>query len=290
MPSITDPLTVTPEPNSQEMTSLAHTLESSSRRIWALRHEHSWEFDGDSDANQQIVLSHWRAEYEMWADTVLVIQDGQIFVDAANAAYGNASMPGNGEDREPRREERLGFQGLNGEIRDQGSWTQHPIAPQQQPSSPPQQIPSQQQHSPQQQRVPQTHPSPSIQSLSMSSTSKPPLQNSQSHQTIQNVRAQPSLPQTAKLLPPLPYNPHLVNPQHPQTPAMPPAPIPSPKKPHQQQQLASNNNMLPSQQDFHIAQKPATQYTNVKIYPSKTHVYSNRQFANPSVRRSRTRG
>ena len=64
------------EHNSQEMTSAAYDLESLSRRIWSLRFEHAWEFEGYEESGHRVVIAHWQSQYELWADTVLDIQEG----------------------------------------------------------------------------------------------------------------------------------------------------------------------------------------------------------------------
>ena len=58
------------------MTSAAYDLESLSRRIWSLRFEHAWEFDGFQEPGHRAILASWQAQYELWADTVLDIQEG----------------------------------------------------------------------------------------------------------------------------------------------------------------------------------------------------------------------
>ena len=58
------------------MTSAAYDLESLSRRIWSLRFEHAWEFEGFQESGHQTIIAHWQAQYELWADTVLDIQEG----------------------------------------------------------------------------------------------------------------------------------------------------------------------------------------------------------------------
>ena len=58
------------------MTSLAYELEAQAHRIWILRVEHSWEFDGFSESGHQSAITGWQERYEMWADTVLDIQVG----------------------------------------------------------------------------------------------------------------------------------------------------------------------------------------------------------------------
>lgn len=136
----------------QEMASAAYEVESSSRRLWALRYEHSWEFDGYSEATNQAVFSKWQAEYEMWADTVLDIQDGQILAEAANPSkYGISSMHRGSEDWDSQsRQARLGFQEPNGENRHHAS------------SIPGEQLPPQVS-----QQMPPQQPMPQLQSLSM---------------------------------------------------------------------------------------------------------------------------
>ena len=166
------------EHNVQEMTSTAYELESSSRRVWALRYEHSWEFEGYSDAGHQAVFSKWQAEYEMWADTVLDIQDGQILADAANPSkYGNMSMNRDAEEWDSQsRQARPGYQELNDEKRHHS------------PSMPQEQMPPHmsQQMSPQPQMPPQQQ-MPQLQNLSMGQPISPP-------QSIQNIQPPQSMP------------------------------------------------------------------------------------------------
>lgn len=177
------------------MTSAAYELESSSRRIWGLRYEHSWEFEGYSEAGHQAVFSKWQAEYEMWADTVLDIQDGQILADAANPSkYAVISITRDTEDWESQsRLDRPGFQELNREIQHpspsmrQGEMlphlpqqmTPHQQILQQQQTSIPQQMPPQQQFSLPQQMA-------QLQNLSMDQSTPPSqsMQNSQSPQPM----------------------------------------------------------------------------------------------------------
>ncbi|KAF6224525.1 hypothetical protein HO133_011102 [Letharia lupina] len=198
-----------PERNTQETASAAYELESSSRRIWGLRHEHSWEFEGYSEAGHEAVFAHWRAEYEMWADTVLDIQDGQILADAANASkYGNASADRDAEgwDSQPGQA-RSGFQELNGGNRYLG------------PSS----MPQEQTPTPQQQVFPQQQ-MPQLQTLSMDQP-LPPAQSMQNNQPPQPMPPG-AFPQTE---PPAPLNDPSVPPQQsPQPPPMPMAQNPPP--------------------------------------------------------------
>lgn len=60
------------------MASAAYELEAQSRRIWSLRVEHAWEFEGFTEASHQSVISGWQAQFELWADTVLDIQEGHF--------------------------------------------------------------------------------------------------------------------------------------------------------------------------------------------------------------------
>lgn len=60
------------------MSSMAYELESLSRRIWALRRDHAEEFEDFSNVGHASIISAWQARYELWADTVLDLQEGQI--------------------------------------------------------------------------------------------------------------------------------------------------------------------------------------------------------------------
>ncbi|CAF9942732.1 hypothetical protein IMSHALPRED_004607 [Imshaugia aleurites] len=207
--SLGAPTDIMLENDIQEMTSAAYELESIARRIWGLRFEHSWEFEGYSEAGHQAVYSKWQAEYEMWADTVLDIQDGQVLADAANPSkYGNTSMHRDAEERDSQsRQDRSGFQGLNGETQHQNSSMQqgdmppHMLQqmPQHQPvlshqqmalqqeMPPPQQMPPQQQFPPSQQMPPQQQ-MPQLPDLPMAQSMPP-------GQSMQNSRPpQPMLP------------------------------------------------------------------------------------------------
>ena len=73
------------------MASIAYELEAQAHRIWSLRVEHSWEFEGYSESGHQSVISGWQAQYEMWADTVLDIQEGH-----SNPSDAKPSMSSNG--------------------------------------------------------------------------------------------------------------------------------------------------------------------------------------------------
>ena len=198
------------EHNTQEMTSTAYELESSSRRIWGLRYEHSWEFEGYSDAGHQAVFSQWRAEYEMWADTVLDIQDGQILADAANPSkYGNTSVHRDAEEWDSQsRQARSGYQELNDENRHQS------------PSVPQEQMPP---HMSQQ--MPPQPQMPQLQNLSMGQPMSPP-------QGIQNIQPPQSMPPGAypQHLPIAEQNlpPQQQRQQSPQPPQMPTAQSPPP--------------------------------------------------------------
>jgi hypothetical protein len=66
------------EHNFHTMASIAYELEAQAHRIWSLRVEHSWEFEGFLESGHQSVITGWQAQYEMWADTVLDIQEGHF--------------------------------------------------------------------------------------------------------------------------------------------------------------------------------------------------------------------
>lgn len=157
------------------MASTAYELESSSRRLWGLRYEHSWEFEGYSEAGHQAVYSKWQAEYEMWADTVLDIQDGQILADAANPPkYGNTATDRDADGWDSQsRQARPGFQELNGENRNHNpAIQQEQMAPQM-----PQQMPPQQQM-PQLQHLSMGQPMPPAQAMQNSQPPQPMLPGS----------------------------------------------------------------------------------------------------------------
>ena len=198
------------------MTSTAYELESSSRRLWGLRYEHSWEFEGYSEAGHQAVFSKWQAEYEMWADTVLDIQDGQILADAANPSkYGNTSMHGDAEGWDSHsRPARSGFQEQNGENR------QH------NPSTPQEQIPHQMS-----QQIPPQQQLPQLQNLSMGQP-MPPVQSMQNHQPPQPMPPG-SFPQSG---PPPTFSDQNVPPQQRQQSPQPP-------------QMAMSQSPLPNMQN-----------------------------------------
>ena len=79
------------ERNNIEMAPAAYELESLSRRIWTLRFEHASEFEGYQEWGHQVVMANWQNEYELWADTVADIQDGELMASVQSnysAAYG----------------------------------------------------------------------------------------------------------------------------------------------------------------------------------------------------------
>ncbi|KAK3173202.1 hypothetical protein OEA41_006531 [Lepraria neglecta] len=83
------------EHNTQETASIAYELEAQAHRIWSLRVEHSWEFEGYSESGHQSVISGWQAQYEMWADTVLDFQEGHSNPsDAKSSISSNGLMDG----------------------------------------------------------------------------------------------------------------------------------------------------------------------------------------------------
>ena len=57
------------------MVALAYELESLAHRIWSLRYEHLSEFDAYSETAHQAIITHWQAQYDLWADTVADIQE-----------------------------------------------------------------------------------------------------------------------------------------------------------------------------------------------------------------------
>ena len=75
------------------MASAAYELESQSRRIWSLRVEHAWEFEGFTEAAHQSVISGWHSQFELWADTVLDIQEGHFNpTDVKPESHGSSLM------------------------------------------------------------------------------------------------------------------------------------------------------------------------------------------------------
>lgn len=74
------------ERNNQEIVSLAYQLEALAHRLWSLRYEHSWEFEGYNDAGHQAIFSYWQAEYGLWSDTVLDIQESGSGINSSNTA------------------------------------------------------------------------------------------------------------------------------------------------------------------------------------------------------------
>ncbi len=61
----------------QEMSIAAYELESLSRKLWTLRRDHAGDFEEYSDLGHVSVLASWQAQYELWADTVLDLQDAR---------------------------------------------------------------------------------------------------------------------------------------------------------------------------------------------------------------------
>ena len=112
---------ITTEHNVQTMTSSAYELESLSRRIWSLRVEHAWEFEGYSDAEHQVVVSGWRSQYELWADTILDIQEAQIGqnnaqVHGGNSVNGSVSPWGSQSGQDKPGTQELNGAGLQGQF------------------------------------------------------------------------------------------------------------------------------------------------------------------------------
>ncbi len=60
------------------MFTAAYELEFLSQKIWTLRRDHAGDFEEYSDLGHASVIASWQAQYELWADTVLDLQDAQI--------------------------------------------------------------------------------------------------------------------------------------------------------------------------------------------------------------------
>lgn len=78
------------------MSSLAYELESLCRRIWALRRDHAEEFEDFSNVGHASVISNWQARYELWADTVLDLQEGQVEANKLQPWSQNSGSSNNG--------------------------------------------------------------------------------------------------------------------------------------------------------------------------------------------------
>lgn len=86
------------------MASAAYELEAQSRRIWSLRVEHAWEFEGFTEASHQSVITGWQAQFELWADTVLDIQEGHFNpTQSKPESHDNGLMSTTSEGWDPRR-------------------------------------------------------------------------------------------------------------------------------------------------------------------------------------------
>lgn len=240
------------------MTSAAYELESSSRRIWALRYEHSWEFGGYSEAGHQAVISKWQAEYEMWADTVLDFHDGQILAGAAySSKYGDTSTHQETEWDPHTRQDHLGYQ--------IGETPQHiePMRPEQGPPHTSQQMPPHQQISslqqiPQQQQFPPSQQIPQLQNLSMSQ-SVPKPQGIQDGQLPQATPPE-SFPQNGP--PPTFFDqgmPPQQRQQSPRRPQMPFTQTPPPVMQNGQNTQPSHFNGPPNKQNIPTGPAPNVQ-------------------------------
>ena len=100
------------------MASTAYELEAQSRRIWSLRVEHAWEFESFTEAAHQSVISGWHSQFELWADTVLDIQEGHFnTTDAKPDPYGSSltSTTSEGWDAQ-RRQEHSGNAGIDSRL------------------------------------------------------------------------------------------------------------------------------------------------------------------------------
>ena len=106
------------EHNFQEMASAAYELEAQSRRIWSLRVEHAWEFEGFTEAGHQSVISGWQSQFELWADTVLDIQEGHFNpTDAKSETHGSSLMSTTSEGWDAqRRQENTGNVGTGSKL------------------------------------------------------------------------------------------------------------------------------------------------------------------------------
>ena len=100
------------------MASTAYELEAQSRRIWSLRVEHAWEFEGFTEAGHQSVISGWHSQFELWADTVLDIQEGHFNpTDAKPDPYGSSLMStSSGSWDAQRRQEHTSNAGIDSKL------------------------------------------------------------------------------------------------------------------------------------------------------------------------------
>jgi len=74
---------------------LAYELEGLSRKLWKLRLEHSQDFEGYQEAGHQAIISQWRSQYELWADTVLDTMEEQLG-SRDDGSYSHGQLPMNG--------------------------------------------------------------------------------------------------------------------------------------------------------------------------------------------------
>ena len=78
------------------MASAAYELESLSHRLWRIRSEHAHEFESFQETGHQFCILHWQAQYELWADTVLDIQEGENGSFSSSLSHHSHSAPQNG--------------------------------------------------------------------------------------------------------------------------------------------------------------------------------------------------
>ena len=79
------------------MSTAAYELESLSRKIWTLRRDHAGDFEEFSGLGHASVLASWQAQYELWADTVLDLQDAQTLTNGSSSWTGDNGRQGDSQ-------------------------------------------------------------------------------------------------------------------------------------------------------------------------------------------------
>ncbi len=79
------------------MSTAAYELESLSQKIWTLRRDHAGNFEEYSDLGHASVIASWQAQYELWADTVLDLQDAQTLGGGPSPWSGDNGMQSGGQ-------------------------------------------------------------------------------------------------------------------------------------------------------------------------------------------------
>lgn len=79
------------------MSTAAYELESLSQKIWTLRRDHAGDFEEYSDLGHASVIATWQAQYELWADTVLDLQDAQTLSSGPSPWSGDNGMQSGGQ-------------------------------------------------------------------------------------------------------------------------------------------------------------------------------------------------